>query len=296
MAQTTTTSSGTNIPSYMEDPLKKAIKGIESWTGSDANYVYGSKPGETLYTPLSDLQEESIGNIDWLANQDLGEMFGYNQAGDWISQFGNYDPSRLVDEGGDLGAISDYMNPYLAQVLDPAVANMRDQMQKNLNQVGAEAMTSGSFGGARHGIAEGEVYRDTNRDIGDLTARTMMGGYDNAMNQRAADRAAKMEANANKMTAASGISGLGNQFYDLFSNVNDSLFNAGEVEREAEMERNQALRNFQEAIKNKKYDDAMRIISAVQGTPYSTETTQTSQTKSNDGLLGLVGSALGALF
>lgn len=292
MAQTTTSS--VNLPDYMEDPLKGALGSIEDWTNSDANYVYGSKPGEMLFTPLSDLQNKSVGNIEWLGNQDLGEMFGYNQAGDWISQFGNYDPSSLVDETGDLGSIDSYMNPYLEQILNPAVANMTDQMQKSLNQVGTEAMTSGSFGGARHGIAEGEIYRDTNRDIGDLTARTMAGGYDAAMGQRAADRAVNMEANANKMTAASGVAGLGNQFYDLFSNVNDSLFNAGEVERDAEIERNNTMRQFQEAIKNKKYDDAMRIISAVQGVPYSQETTQ--KTSSNDGLLGLLGAGLGALF
>lgn len=365
MAQTTRTS--TEIPGYVEEPIKKSLGSIEDFLNSGSNYVYGSKKGESLYTPLSGSQQKSIGNVNWLADQDLAKMFGISDASSMWKDYAN-DPAvrmrgdysgatvdtskygetpgtlsteRLVDENGQLGAISDYMNPYLDQVLAPQIREIDEAIQRQRNDLGASSAMSGAFGDARHGILEGEIYRGGNEAVGDAAGRTHADAFTQAMGARSGDlnrflnvdmanmdnanralermmqgdfanldstnqgiarnmqrdfanQGAEEAATSRKAAGAQGLAGLGGQYFNLFTDVNDMLFNAGEVEREAEMERSEAMRGYQEAIKSKKYDDALKLLMAAQGAPYSTDTT--SKTKSNDGLFGLLGSALGSIF
>lgn len=205
MAQNTT--STTSVPNWLEDPTKKSLKDIEDWIGSKDNYVYGSKDGESLWTDMSKLQTDAIGNVSWLANQDLGKMFGIDEAKGLWSQFasagpqtvsGNYaggtvatpknlSTERLVDENGWLGSIDSYMNPYTQRVLDPVVRELQQEDQRQKNRIGGMAQMSGAFGDARHGIMEGEQSSRTNEAIGDASNRIYSDAYNSAMGQRSSD-------------------------------------------------------------------------------------------------------------
>lgn len=308
MAQETTSSSG--IPKWVEEPSKKAITGIEDWTKSSDNYVYGSKPGETLYTPQTENQKSSIANVSWLADQNLADLFGTNKAGGYLDQFANFDPAtlsadKLTDENGYLGSIDSYMQPYLQQVLDPQIREINEALQGGRRDLGAGAQMSGAFGDARHGIMETGLYDTAMQNVSDVTGRTMADAWSEAMALRSGDRSAKLAVdtsnrdadinqNQNLATAATGTAALGQQYKKDFFDVNDALWNAGQAEQDANQTQNDAMRQFQEALKNKKYDDAMRILGALNGAPYST--TSTSKTESDDGLMGLIGSGLGAVF
>lgn len=308
MAQTATSS--TSLPKYVENASKGAIGDIQDWTKSGDNYVYGSKPGETLFTPLTDNQKSSIGNISWLADQNLADLFGTNKAGGYLDQFAGFDPAtlsteKLTDEGGYLGSIESYMSPYLKQVLDPQIREINEALQGGRRDLGAGAQMAGAFGDARHGIMETGLYDTAMQNISDTTGRTYADAWNEAMALRSGDRSAKLavdtsnrdadiQQNQNLATAATGTAALGQQFKKDFFDVNDALWNAGQAERDANQEQNDAMRAFQEALKNKKYDDAMRILGALNGAPYST-TSKTTQ-KSDDGLAGLIGAGLGAVF
>ncbi len=284
----------TGIPSYIEQPTQSALTNIQSWLNSSSNRVYGSKPGETLFTPLTANQNKAIGNVSWLANQDLSKMLGIDKAGSMLNEFAAFKPGKLTDETGYLGSIDSYVNPYLKQVLDPQIREIEDGLQRRRRDLGANAQMSGAFGDARHGVLEAGMYDDAAENIADVTGRTYAQSYDNAMGLRAADRDAAMAANANKATAASGIAGLGQQYLNSFTNVNDALFNAGQIQREALQEQADVRRTYTEAVKNKRYDDALKLLGAIRGSTYPTTTTQTQ--KSNDGLSGIFGSLLGGLF
>ena len=306
----TTSTSSTKLPAYIEDTTKGALGDIKDWTSSDSNYVYGSKPGESLYTPLTGAQNQAIDNTKWMGNQDLAELFGINKAGGLLDEFAGYNPAevsvdKLTDEGGYLGSIESYMNPYLRQILDPQIREMNDSLQMGRRDLADSMTMSGAFGDARSSLLEGDLYEGTARNISDVTGQAYSDAFGNAMNLRAGDRSAKYAtdvgnrdaataANANKATAASGFAGLGRQFQDQWSQVNDSLFNAGQVERDAGEEQRVALQQFQEAIKGKKYDDAMRILQATKGAPYSTTSTQ--KNSSDDGIWQALGAGLGAIF
>lgn len=414
MANTQTTT--TSIPSWIQGPAKTALGDIESWLKSPDNYVYGMKQGEKLFTPLSQSQQESIGNVNWLADQDLATLFGVNKSGElWdrytasgpqtingnytnkagqqitarnnpqgqqikggglagqidVNKYGANDLSgeRIVDESGFLGKIDDYMNPFLQQVLDPQIREMNEQLQRGIRDQGASAQMAGAFGDARHGVVDSELRSQTQQNIADVTGRTMASGFDNAMNLRRGDMAAedaRLEAGLGRQLAAegtnlgfkenmlnrnlqaaiqrAGFSGqdadralqaliskagfaegdanrnltkdtlnqaareshvgrlgtgakaaldLGQTFKDNFMDVNDALFNAGEIERDAQEEQRVATQKFQELIKNKKFDDALKMLGALQGTQYPTSST--SEQESNDGIWGILGSVLGWL-
>lgn len=305
-----TTSSSSSIPSYIQDPTKRALTGIEDWTKSSSNYVYGSKPGESLYTPLTSNQNKSIGNVEWMADQDLSELFGINKAGGMLDSVAGYDPgtietSKLTDESGWLGSISGDMNPYIQQILAPQLREIGKQTQVGRRDLTDSLQMGGAFGDARHGLLEGDIYESGNRAATDVTGQAYKDAFDNAMALRAGDRSAKFATDqsnrdagfaqqANKLAAASGTAGLGRQFQDQWNTANDALFNAGEVQREAGEQQRVAMQAFQEAMKNKKYDDAMRILGAINGAPYSTSSK--SKTESNDGLFGALGAIAGGIF
>ncbi len=355
MAETTTTI--TDLPDYIKQPTTKAISGIESYLNSPTeNYVYGSKAGENLYTGMSSQQKQAIGNNTALANKDVNAIFGLNDSenlwkkfaadnpalltGDYsggsVSPTANVETSRLVDESGQLGKISDYVNPYVQQTLDPQIRAMNEALARDQRSLASSQQMSGAFGDARHGVLEGTMNRDANQSIMDATGRAYASAYDAAMAQRSSDagrfdntnqfnanqqlqqllanlnsynagqdrkltkdtanQRAEQATTQNLATAATGLQGVGKAKYDLYSNVNDALFNSGQaVQTDAEAQR-QATEEFQTAIKDKRYNDALKLLGAINGTPYEKSTTQNSTAKSDAGIWGTAGSILSSIF
>ena len=58
-------------------------------------------------------------------------------------------------------AYKDYMDPFLDDVVQRAQADIARQGQMQQNQLGAQAVGSGAFGGSRQAIAQGEIGRNT---------------------------------------------------------------------------------------------------------------------------------------
>lgn len=270
----------TTLPSWLTGPTKDALSSIQDWLGSDSNYVYGSKPGESLFTGMNQQQKDAIGNVNWLGNQDLGKMFGLNAAKKGWNQY-----MHAGEIDGKIGDTQDYMNPYTDAVLQPQIRELRKQEQRNANDIGASATMSGAFGDARHGIAEGQNFQKTNQAISDATGQAYSGAYDRG----AAERQAAIERLG---TGAQGLMGVGDNLFQKFNSVNDSLYNAGTQEYNFEEKKRQTMQQFQEALKNKQYDDALKLLAAANGSPKES----TTETSSNDGLFGILGSLLGGLF
>ncbi|HEV7247957.1 MAG TPA: hypothetical protein VGN93_13315 [Shinella sp.] len=350
-----TTKTTTGVPDWLEDPTKKSLKDIEDWLGSKDNYIYGSRDGESLWTEMSKLQTDAIGNVAWLANQDLGKMFHLDQAKGMWDQYAKAGPNtisgdysggkmaapknisteRLVDENGWLGSIDSYMNPYTDRVLSPVIRELQQEDQRQKNRIGGMAQMSGAFGDARHGIMEGEQSSRTNEAVGDATNRVYSDAYNTAMGQRASDigRRDTMETgNTNRAleaamtnlnsynagqdrklnadqfnsrakdiatdrlgTAATGIVGIGDNLYNKFTDINDALYNAGTVVRDNEEKRRKTQEDFIKAINSKKYDDALDLLAALNGTSNYTKTSSEKQSNDTD-LWKVISSGLGGFF
>ena len=96
----------------------------------------------------------------------------------------NIGTERVVDEGGRLGQIADYMNPHVAGALQPALAKIQEQADAQRKRLSAGATSAGAFGDARHGVVESKLDQNTSQAMGDTASQFYMNAFDRAMGQR----------------------------------------------------------------------------------------------------------------
>ncbi len=94
---------------------------------------------------------------------------------------------RVVDEGGRLGAISDYFNPYDDNALQPAIRKIMEAADAQRKRISAGATSAGAFGDARHGILERDLDFETSSAIGETSAQFFKDAFDRAMGHRQTD-------------------------------------------------------------------------------------------------------------
>ena len=85
---------------------------------------------------------------------------------------GAFDPSTAIEE---------YMNPYIDQVIDPAMRKLDEQGQQALMGQRAKAASRGAFGGSRAGIQEAETAGRIQDAKSDTLSKLMASGYDKAL-------------------------------------------------------------------------------------------------------------------
>jgi len=79
--------------------------------------------------------------------------------------------------------LSGYMSPYTQAVLDPAIRDLEEKAARERIRLGQQSGMRGAFGGSRQAIAESELERGTQREIGDLSARQRAAAYNQALEQ-----------------------------------------------------------------------------------------------------------------
>ena len=115
-----------------------------------------------------------------------------------------YQPQNVAAQNFLQGDVSAYMNPYIQNVEDRAIANAQRSAQMNINQLGASAARSGGFG-SRLGVSEGVAAAEAARGVGDLSAQLRAQGFQQAQGIMSQDQARALQADlANQ---AAGIQG-----------------------------------------------------------------------------------------
>jgi hypothetical protein len=79
--------------------------------------------------------------------------------------------------------LSGYMSPYTQAVLDPAIRAIQERAAQERLRLGQQSARAGAFGGSRQAIAESELERGTQRNIGEETARQRAAAYNQALQQ-----------------------------------------------------------------------------------------------------------------
>jgi hypothetical protein len=77
--------------------------------------------------------------------------------------------------------IGQFMNPYIGDVINRTGMDMARQAEIGANQLGAQATAARAFGGARHGIAQGQMMGDMGRAFGDIAAQQRAQGFNTAL-------------------------------------------------------------------------------------------------------------------
>ena len=209
---------------------------------------------------------------------------------------------RIVDENGRLGAISDYMNPHVTNALEPAIRKIMEASAQLKKGIAGSATGAGAFGDARHGIADVGLYDKTLQNIGDTSSNFMMNAFNNAMNQRTADRNAFMQGdqlNAGYNEAAltrdlAGTSALQDRSKSGLDLIG-ALLGSGTQQQGNAQANLDAL--FQEFMREQNWDfDTQQALGAsLSGAPYAKSETTTKAGGSDNSGLGALGSIAAAL-
>lgn len=93
--------------------------------------------------------------------------------------------------------ISDYMNPYINNVVNSVSQIGQSNLNNALKQTDDQAISARAFGGSRHGVQEGVAVAQNNRDTNNLIANLLSSGYNNATNLLGQDISNNLSAQNN---------------------------------------------------------------------------------------------------
>lgn len=90
--------------------------------------------------------------------------------------------------------VQQYMSPYMQQVVDIQQREAKRQADVAAQQLGAQAVGAGGFGGSRQAILEAEQQRNLQTQLGDIQARGLAAAYEDAQARLAAQRQRELAA------------------------------------------------------------------------------------------------------
>ena len=131
-----------------------------------------------------------------------------------LASAGTFDPAQT----------SAFMNPYTEEVIDIAQADLDEQAAAQQQQLAANAVASGAFGGSRSGVMASRAARDMEREKARIGSQLRASGYESA--RRAAQDAFENTQNR-RLAASQGIGNLGLQFGQLCQGDIDQMRGIG---------------------------------------------------------------------
>jgi len=186
--------------------------------------------------------------------------------------------------GAMAGGYSTYMNPYTNDVIDRTTADMQRQGQMGLRDLGSTAHGQGAFGGARHGLAEGTLMGEVNKNVGDVSSGLRQQGYGQAMGLAQQDL-------QNQFQGAGALGGYGQQMFGLGQNMmGQQAANGAQIAGINDALIGQAAGMF-DKYTGQPTQSTMQILAALSGNPLS-QTGTTTQT-ATPGTKSQIGGALG---
>jgi hypothetical protein len=231
----------------------------------------------------SQLQTQAWGG---LANLTLPNTM--TQAGENLLDIQNKQQNLKFDPS----SVSQYMNPYLQNSLNPQLDEARRQAQISAMPAMAKLTQAGGYGGGRQAILEAENQRNLNTNLANITGREYKNAYDDAMKsaQYSADFGLKSLQGAATANQAAGNIGAQEASYGL-QNL-QALSTAGGVQQG----QNQAGLNAQynEWLRQQNYlpkalkDQQALIAGMPGGTATETYTAKPSGLQTAAGSAGLV--------
>lgn len=181
MGSKSTTSTATQqLPDYINNAYQGLV-GSAQQTGSQAYNPYTGG-----FTP--DQQT---------AFQNIGSMWGKSDPA-----FGAASSAYGQSMVPTYANVSQYMSPYMDEVVSKAMANMQEQNAQGQQQVVGNAIAKGAMGGNRVGVAQSELARQQKLADGQTLSNLYNSGYGTALGAAQADKTAALQA-------AQGYTGLG---------------------------------------------------------------------------------------
>lgn len=177
---------------YMERMLARGeAASLEPYTPYEGQRLAGQTE-DTLVSQqmVRDLATQGSPTLDMAtgltAQGALGSQAYAGQPGYEFSQY-QFDPTQTFS--GDV--ISQYMNPYMQNVVDIQKQQAASDYQIAQNQRNAQAASAGAFGGSRQAVQEAMAERDLLNRTNQIQAEGLANAYTDAQRMFGEDRAAQ---------------------------------------------------------------------------------------------------------
>jgi hypothetical protein len=271
----------TKLPSWYSKAAQNAINQAET----TANNLAQPYMGNTV-AGLDPLQSQAIN----ATGQNIGATnAAFSQAGQTAAGVADYTPGSFLS--GNIGA---YMNPYIQNVEQAALANMGQAYQQGLNTIADRSINAGAFGGSRQGVAEGVAASEMARQYGDLSAQLRSQGYGQAANMMQSDMDRAMQGQQLNLQAAGMQGDLATAGQGAYLQSLQAAMAAGQMNQDQaqallaqDAQRYDAQRNYPLEQMNVR-------LAALGGTQVPTSSTTTRPTSGNF-LTGAAGGALAGM-
>ena len=259
---TTTTVQKTELPPWLEDITKKNLS-IADEIASQPYQAYGGN----LVAGFAPEQEQAFG----MAQRQAGSTAPlYQTAAGTVSGLTGYQAPSFLQ-----GDVSAYMNPFIGEVENRAIARGQEALLQNLNQVSAQAARAGAFGGSRQAIQEGVAQAEAAKNMADLSAQLRMQGYNQAAGLLENDLARQMAGTEVQMRAAGMLPGIA-QAQQGAALTDAATIEAIGAQRQA-LQQAQLQDQYQRFMEERNYPIEMLNLrlGATSATPYGTTQTKT---------------------
>jgi len=163
----------------------------------------------------------------------------------------------------DKGTSEAYMSPYMQNVVDIQKREANRDYQQQLNQLNAQSVQAGAFGGSRQAIQQAEAARNQAIRLGDIEAKGLQEAYASGMGQFTNEQGQQLQAGQANLSASQQTS-LANQSAMLQA----MMTNQG-------MDYNTALQNLQAklGVQNTASSQDLQAALANQQTQQQTQST-----------------------
>jgi hypothetical protein len=162
---------------YIKDILSKAQAIQEK--REEEGYTAYEGPQIAEFTPE---QEKAFAGIEGMVG--AGQQY--------------FDPATRLAASSALAPgskeVQQYMSPYMQNVVDIQQREAKRQADVAAQQIGAQAVGAGGFGGSRQAILEAEQQRNLQTQLGDIQARGLAAAYEDAQARLAAQRQRELAA------------------------------------------------------------------------------------------------------
>ncbi len=187
---------------------------------------------------------------------------------------GAYAPGSFTEEG----TAQTYMNPYLQQVLDPQLDELRRQAEISRTQQAGKLTRAGAFGGSRQQLAESELTRNLLDKMAGVTGKTYADAFNRAQDQFNIEQ--KMGQQAQTLANQYGLEALAAQQ------------RGGDIQRGIEQEGIFADRLQFEEERDFPYKQVQYMQSLLQGLPLEAQQISYAQPSTASNLMGGAGGIL----
>jgi hypothetical protein len=298
--------SGTQIPEWVSAAGKQLYEEASEMAKS-AFPVYTGPRVATYGNTL----DEAGNPIQVGTNEDGSPIYQQNkltaeemEAGDLLAQ-GTDTYQKYIDDATDMAATlgkgygaatreellgadfsMDSASPYMdiyQRAVDPAIAEIRKQTERNLMGDSAAAARAGAFGGSRQGLREAETITEGSRLAGDARVQAAAKGLDFAGSRFDQERAARLAAEgalrsgyetdeASRLRATQELQGFAPLVQGLTEQAASGLLTSGQAKRQLDQ---MALDlAYSDYVEQREYPFQMAnfALGALQGVPYETRT------------------------